>query len=132
MDNQIVSTITVKNVEFLDRGGAVGRVYRTVVSVLMLANLLRKAVVRYSPKYQRGFKKTQDDPQAYEVMLPISDPTLQIDRRRAEAMAVKLLQGELGNTEIVWNARLEDEGDEPVFDSMKKQLAIASSLTIPD
>src|SRR5262249_32728512 len=80
MSNAISSATTVHKVDYLDRPG-IGPVYRAVISIKTLADLLRKAVVRYSPLYQRGFKRVTDDPHAYDVLLPITDPTLQIDHR---------------------------------------------------
>src|SRR5437773_7653431 len=99
MNTEVQTATVVRNVDFLERPG-IGRVYRAIVTVALLASLLRKAVVRYSPLYQRGFRRPTDDPAAFDVLLEITNPTLNIDRRRAEAMAVKYLKGPLFNTEI--------------------------------
>src|SRR5262249_10170107 len=97
-----------------------------------LASLLRRSVVRYSPMYQRGFRKTQEDPRDYDVMLPIHDDKLQIDHKRSREIAVKLLMGKLGNPEVVWNARQEEDANPPTYDGKSKQLLIESSITMPD
>ncbi|WP_158622343.1 DNA sulfur modification protein DndB [Corallococcus sp. CA047B] len=130
--SNVVSATVVHDVyDYVDRPG-IGRIYRAKVSVRTLATLLRKAVVRYSPKYQRGFKKVEDEPLAYEVMLPITDPRLQINVKRAEEIAVKYLQEDLFSDSIVWNARIEDGFSEPEWDNETKELRIHTSITIPD
>jgi hypothetical protein len=130
----VVSSTVIKDVDFLERGGEIGRVYRGRVSVHTLGLLLRRSVVRYSPMYQRGFRKIEEDPRAYDVMLPINDPRLQIDHKRSQEIAIKLLAGQLGNPEVVWNARVEiEEGAGlPVYDPKSRELSIESSVTMPD
>ena len=121
-----------------------GYIYRAVIPMDDLYELLRKSVVRYAPRYQRGFKnkyleeKTDAD---YDVLLPITDTTLQIDHKRAASMAVKYLMAYNGygekhlfNSQLFWNARVED-GDEEgsvTYDEAKKELSINTVITVPD
>lgn len=132
MTNQISSAIVVGNVrDYVDLPGT-GRIYRALVTVNTLARLLRKSVVRYAPQYQRGFKKVQEDPGAYHVLLPITDSSLQINRKRAEEMAVKYLQGVLFAASLVWNARKDADEPAPEYDATTHDLKIFSDITIPD
>jgi hypothetical protein len=128
----VVSSTVIKDVDFLERGRDIGRVYRGRISVYRFGALLRRSVVRYSPMYQRGFRKAEEDPHAYGVMLSITDPRLQIDHKRSQEIAVKLLSGQLGNPEVVWNARLEEDAERPKYDAKTSELSIESSITLPD
>jgi hypothetical protein len=112
----------------------VGMVYRAIVSVGDLAGFMRRSVVRYSPKYQRGFKKSLGDVEElrYAQLLPIDHPDLQLDPARASVMAVKFLQGRLYTSHVTWNARQEPGNPEPNFEESNGILTLEHTLTIPD
>lgn len=130
--NEINSAVVVRDVrDYVEMPGT-GRIYRALITVTMLARLLRKSVVRYSPKYQRGFKKTDEDPTAYQVLLPITDKSLDIKRKRAEEMAVKYLLGKLFSASLIWNARKDPDEPAPEYDATTHDLKIFSEITIPD
>ncbi|MGG6382449.1 DNA sulfur modification protein DndB [Paenarthrobacter sp. NEAU-H11] len=130
--NDISSAVVVRDVrDFVEMPGT-GRVYRALITVATLAKLLRKSVVRYSPKYQRGFKKVEDDPNAYHVLLPITDKALQINRKRSEEMAVKYLTGALFSASLIWNARKDPAEPAPEYDPTTHDLKIFTEITIPD
>jgi hypothetical protein len=126
-------TISLDGVTRITRPG-VGHIYRAVVSIADLAGFLRKAVVRYAPKYQRGFKSDLIDvkEERFSHLIPIDHPDLQIDPRRAHEMAVKYLRGTLYTSMITWNARSEPRGKEPQYDEDTMSLRIDGVLTIPD
>jgi hypothetical protein len=77
------------------------------------------------PKYQRGFRRSQEDiPEAdYDLLLPITDERLQLDLRRAQAMGVKFLMALNGDKRgkhlftsfVVWNARHGEGRPEPTL-----------------
>lgn len=130
--NEISSAVVVRNVrDFVEMPGT-GRVYRALITVAVLSRLLRKSVVRYSPKYQRGFKRLEEDPDAYQVLLPITDKSLQINRKRAEEMAVKYLLGMLFSATLIWNARKDPDEPAPEYDATTHDLKIFTEITIPD
>ncbi len=132
MTNDINAAIVVRDVrDFVELPGT-GRIYRALITIAVLARLLRKSVVRYAPQYQRGFKKVEEDPTAYHVLLPITDKSLQINRKRAEEMAVKYLQGVLFAASLVWNARKDPDEPPPEYDATTHDLKIFSDITIPD
>jgi DNA-sulfur modification-associated len=112
----------------------IGPVYRSVISIATLHQLLKKAVVRYAPKYQRGFRLKADDlpEDNYGVLLPLNSDNLALDTRRAEAMAVKYLQRRLFTSHVTWNVRIDTEEDLPHYDEDKSMLTITSEITVPD
>jgi DNA-sulfur modification-associated len=112
----------------------VGPVYRGVISLADLAQFLRRATIRYSPLYQRGFKQNLVDVEdwKYHNLLPLDHPDLQIKPDRARAMAVKFLQGKLFTCSIVWNARKTEGAPEPKYDEKAGTLLLETVLTIPD
>lgn len=127
------SGILLKNVDSIYKPGF-GKVYRGVIPILELYKGLIKGDIRYAPKYQRGFKLTQEDldEKEYNQVCLLTDTRLQIDDKRAMEMAVKYLSGNLFNTEIIWNARSDNDYDNPVYNKEEKTLQIDSFLTIPD
>ena len=73
-----------------------------------LHDAIKHSTIRYAPRYQRGFKKHQEKGDAdYDLLLPIDHPELQIDPKRAQAMAVKFLQGRLYTSHVTWDARVK-------------------------
>ncbi|MBV9108759.1 MAG: hypothetical protein JO306_05100, partial [Gemmatimonadetes bacterium] len=129
-----ISSVTkLQNVTRILRPG-IGPVYRAVVSLADLAQFLRRATLRYSPLYQRGFKTAlvDVDDWKYRNLLPLDHPDLQIKPERARAMAVKFLQGNLFTCSLVWNARKSDGQSEPTYDEKTSTLLVESVLTIPD
>ena len=139
----VKSAVTVTDVTRIPWPG-VDYVYRAVVPIDDLYELLRKSVVRYAPRYQRGFKNKyleEKKDSDYDVLLPITDPTLQIDEKRAASMAVKYLMAYHGygekhlfNSQLFWNARIENGNieDSVTYDAEKKELAIHTVITVPD
>src|SRR5262249_17955624 len=71
--------ITVTDVTRIDRVGT-GPIYRAVVSLEVLHDLLKTSTIRYAPRYQRGFKKQSGDipDAAYDQLLPLTHPDLDI------------------------------------------------------
>jgi hypothetical protein len=124
---------TLQGVTGINRRG-VGTVYRAIVSVGDLAGFMRRSIIRYAPKYQRGFKKSLGDvdKQRFEQLLPIDHPDLQLDPKRAAVMAVKFLQGRLYTSHVTWNARQERGSPQPEFNREKGSLVLEHTLTIPD
>lgn len=112
----------------------IGAVYRAVISLADLATYLRRATVRYSPLYQRGFSDRMVDVEEwkYATLLPLDHPELQIKPERANAMAVKFLQGRLYTTSVVWNARQEEGVPAPKFDEGTATLELQNVITVPD
>src|SRR5919201_1321457 len=104
MPSQLTSANQLSDVTMIERRG-IGPVYRATLSLEDLYSAMRRAVIRYSPRYQRGFKNwaeaSEDD---LNLLLPIHDDKLQIQTERAEMMAVKYLQGRLYSAHITWNA----------------------------
>ena len=137
----ISSAVKVSDVTRVFRPG-IGPVYRAVVQIGDLYHLLSNAVIRYAPRYQRGFNnkslisaKESD----YDRLLPLNDMTLQISTDRAQEMAVKYLKANSGDpnivlfsSNIVWNARQEDGRPTPFFDEKNRELSIYTAITIPD
>jgi DNA-sulfur modification-associated len=130
--SRLSSTTALSDVTFIERRG-LGRIYRATISVEDLHNAIRRAVIRYAPRYQRGLanwaEATEDD---LNVLLPISDDKTQINPRRAQEMAVKYLLGKLYTAHIAWNARREGDAPEPDFDDERRTLVIESTITVPD
>ncbi|MHB8694791.1 MAG: DNA sulfur modification protein DndB [Solirubrobacteraceae bacterium] len=130
--SKLSSSTTLSEVTFIERRG-MGRIYRATITIEDLYNAIRKATIRYAPRYQRGLKNwaesTEDD---LDVLLPIADDKAQINPRRAQEMAVKYLLGKLYTAHIAWNARHEDDSPEPDFDDEQKTLIIESTITVPD
>ncbi|WP_187774287.1 DNA sulfur modification protein DndB [Lolliginicoccus suaedae] len=123
----------------------IGYVYRAIIPIHDLYEQLRRSVVRYAPRYQRGFKSRfagEMKDSDYDVLLPITDPTLQIDPKRAAAMAVKYLMAyndeddkHLFNADVIWNARIEGAGDQEdsvTYDEKGQLLTVHSVITVPD
>lgn len=130
---RIRANITLEGVSAVERRG-IGWVYRGVISVADLYYYLRNSFVMYSPRFQRGYTPSLIDveEERYDHLLPITHPDLQIDRKRSEAMAAKLLTEQLYTVSIVWNARHDTSGLEPEYDDDTSTLRIPTKLTIPD
>jgi len=136
----LTSRTEVSNVTAIRRPG-VGPIYRAVVTIDQLYEALRDSTIRYAPKYQRGFRRSQEDiPEAdYDLLLPVTDERLQLDLRRAQAMAVKFLMALSGDKRgkrlftsfVVWNARHGDARPEPTLRD-DGTLEIRAPITVPD
>lgn len=136
----LTSRTEVTNVTAIQRPG-VGYIYRAVITIGLLYEALRDSVIRYAPKYQRGFRRSAEDiPEAdYELLLPINDEKLQLDVRRAQAMAVKFLMALNGDKRgkrlftsfVVWNARSGKGRPEPKLNS-DGTLELRTVITVPD
>jgi len=134
------SRTEVSNVTAIRRPG-VGAIYRAVITIDQLYEALRDSVIRYAPKYQRGFRRSQEDiaEADYDLLLPINDDRLQLDLRRAQAMAVKFLMAMAGDVRgkrlftsfVVWNARHGEGRPEPVLRD-DGTLEIRTVITVPD
>jgi DNA-sulfur modification-associated len=136
----LISRTEVTNVTAIQRPG-VGYIYRAVITIGLLYQALRDSVIRYAPRYQRGFRRSQEDiPEAdYDLLLPINDERLQLDLRRAQAMAVKFLIALNGDPRgkrlftsfVVWNARRDEGRPEPKLHE-DGTLELRTVLTVPD
>jgi hypothetical protein len=128
----LTSSIRLEGVTMIDRRG-IGPVYRAQISVGTLYRAIRRSTIRYAPKYQRGYKNFAEKTEAdLEMLLPVTHPDLQLDDKRAMAMAIKYLDGRLYTSHVTWNARREDDVDEPRYDRQTSSLEIESAITIPD
>src|SRR4051794_38373237 len=132
MPSQLTSATQLSGVTMIERRG-IGPVYRATLSLEDLYYAMRRSLIRYSPRYQRGFKNWAEmDEHDLDVLLPIHDDKLQIQPERAEMMAVKYLQGRLYTSHITWNARREPGTPPPVYDDEQGALHIESTITVPD
>lgn len=128
--SKVSSTITLDDVDRIERRG-VGTIFRGVISIADLYQLLKRGTIRYAPKYQRGFKSSEDLPVSeYDRLFLINDAKLQIDPIRARVMAVKFLSGILYTSHVTWNVR--DEGDGDVYDEEQRKATLEGDITIPD
>jgi hypothetical protein len=130
--SQLVHTTELTDVTVINRRG-IGPVYRATISLQDLYHAIRKAIIKYSPRYQRGYDKwaeaSEDD---LSVLLPLTDKNLQISNARAQMMAVKYLRGKLFTSHITWNARKELGMPEPELDDEQHSLRIDTTITVPD
>jgi hypothetical protein len=130
--SKLSSATTLSDVTFIERRG-LGRIYRATISIDDLYSAIRRAVIRYAPRYQRGLANWADaKDDDLDVLLPIADDKAQINPRRAQEMAVKYLLGKLYTAHIAWNARREDGNPEPDFDDEQRRLVIETTITVPD
>lgn len=135
---KFVTNVLIEGVDRIWRPG-IGYVYKGRISIGDLAEALLNGQIKYAPKYQRGQKPSDDNDFTEKTLLDISDPTLAIERKRAEAMAAKYLvplsdgaDRELYNPDIIWNARKEPNRPEPDYTPSKRTLTVHSTITIPD
>ncbi len=132
MPSVLVRTTTLTDVRRIDRRG-IGPVYRASISLDNLYRFIRNGDIHYSPRYQRGFGKWADfTDDALNALLPITDTKLQIKNERALAMAIKYLDGRLYTSNIVWNARVDDETPEAEYNDDEHTLSIYGTITVPD
>jgi hypothetical protein len=133
----VSAPVVLKGVTQIYRRG-IGPVYRGIIPIGQLYRLLKRNLVQYSPRYQRGFKPVEGDldERLYDDLYPLHlhglSVELQLDERKAEEMAVKYLLSKLFSSHITWNARREENVPEPEYDEENESLAIESSITIPD
>jgi hypothetical protein len=132
MPSQLLATTELTDVTVIQRRG-IGPVYRATISLNDLYFAIRQAVIRYSPRYQRGYEKWGEALETdLDMLVPITDGQLQISNARAQMMAVKYLRGRLFTSHITWNARREPGLPEPDFDDEQNSLRINSPITVPD
>jgi hypothetical protein len=111
----------------------IGWIYRAEISLQDLFEAIRRSVVRYAPRYQRGFKKWDAKTEAeLDQLLPIGHPELQLSLDRSRAMAVKYLKGRLYTSHVTWNARQEPGYPEPEYHDENGTLTIETPITVPD
>jgi hypothetical protein len=119
----------------------IGMVYRGEITIGQLAKALGDNTILYAPKYQRGFKNTEEDPSEYEGLFRIDDERLRIDEKRAATIAAKYLMAMVGegdivlyNPDVIWNIRDDEDGRVPTpeYDAAGKVLKVFSKITIPD
>jgi hypothetical protein len=133
----VSAPVMLEGVTQINRRG-IGSVYRGIIPIGQLYHLLRRNLVQYSPRYQRGFKSVEDDldESLYDELYPLhfhgGKINLQLDYHKAEEMAVKYLQNKLFSSHVTWNARLEENAPEPKYDEENETLTIQSFITIPD
>ena len=130
--------VIIENVDRIYRPG-IGYVYKGRISIGDLAEALKRGDIKYAPKYQRGQKRSADTDFDSTTLLDISDPKLDIQVRRAQAMAAKYVIGmfdqpdrEFYNPDIIWNARKDDHAPEVEYSPAKRTLTVHSTITIPD
>jgi DNA-sulfur modification-associated len=130
--SKLTSSTQLSSVTVIERRG-LGPVYRATLSLQDLYMAIRRATIRYAPRYQRGFRKwsetSEDD---LDLLLPIHDEQLQIQPERACMMAVKYLLGRLYSAHVTWNARREPGVPPPYVDDEQGVLHIHSTITVPD
>ena len=130
--SKLTSSTQLEDVTVIERR-EVGPVYRATLSLQDLYDAIRKATVRYSPRYQRGFKNWADAREDdLDLLVPMHDENLQIQPERAQMMAVKYLQGRLFSAHVTWNARQEPGVPPPYVDDETGVLHIESTITVPD
>lgn len=131
--SKITAGITLHEVDRLERRG-IGVVYRGIIDLMSLFLLLNRGIIRYSPRYQRGFSSRDDLPEAdYDKLYLINDQKLQIDPLRARVMAVKYLLGRLFTTHVTWNVRHEDDADhDDQWDEESRTVTLEADVTVPD
>ncbi len=132
--------ITIKPVYRIIRRG-VGDVYYGSYPILRLHEAMKNGLVRYAPKYQRGFKRKHEDEDP-NSLYDINNPALDIKAKRAASIAAKYLLGlsdapiegntRLFNTDIVWNARSGEGYDKPNYNEEDGSVTVYSNITIPD
>jgi hypothetical protein len=117
----------------------IGYVYRGRITIGELYDGLEDGLIKYSPKYQRGYKPSLNLEADPHKLVPITDEDLMIEKWRAEAMAAKYLVAVSGtgpkvlyNPDVVWNARKDDHRPDPEWDEQSGHLDIYTILTIPD
>lgn len=117
----------------------IGHVYRGKITIGDLHDGLADGLIKYSPKYQRGWRPNLNREADPHDLVPITEPGLNIELWRAEAMAAKYLVALSGagpkvlyNPDVVWNARKDDHRPDPKWDPDTRHLDIYTVLTIPD
>ncbi|KOX20257.1 hypothetical protein ADK67_30935 [Saccharothrix sp. NRRL B-16348] len=125
-------SVALHDVDRIERRG-IGVVFRGIITIGALYEYLRRGIVRYSPRYQRGFRTTEDLPESeFDKLFLINDERLQIDPMRARAIAVKYLKGWLFTSHVTWNVRVPDGYDGHAYDSKKRTANLEGDLTVPD
>lgn len=131
----LTAPIVLEDVTGIPRRG-MGRVYRAALSVFDVGRAVKRGIVKYSPVYQRGFKKKELETikkDEWDLLLPLNHPKLQLDPDRAMQMAVKFLDGRLYTSHITWNARADTGSKEPTFDEEERTLTLEDvDITVPD
>lgn len=130
-------TVQIEDVHRVKRPG-IGYVYVGRISIGDLAEALADGDLRYAPKYQRGMKQSDDNSFDSDTLLEITNDKLEIQVKRAEAMAAKYLMAlkadpdrMLFNPDVIWNARL-DPDRMPEYDQKSRILTVRTTITIPD
>jgi hypothetical protein len=135
---KFTKNVTIDSVDRIWRP-RIGYVYKGRISIGDLAVALMEGDIKYAPKYQRGQKQGDDNDFDANTLLDITNDKLDIQHRRAEAMAAKYVMGllhaerEFYNPDIIWNARKEEEDHQQVeYSTSKRTLTVHSTITIPD
>lgn len=130
-------TVQIEDVHRVKRPG-IGYVYVGRISIGELAEALVDGDLRYAPKYQRGMKPHDENVFDNDTLLEITNDKLEIQVKRAEAMAAKYLMAlkdvpdrMLFNPDVIWNARL-DTDRMPEYDAKSRTLTVRTTITIPD
>jgi hypothetical protein len=116
----------------------IGYVYRGRTTVGDLFDGLEDGFIKYSPKYQRGYRPSLNLEANPHDLVSLGDDKLAIERWRAEAMAAKYLGAVndagkvLYNPDVVWNARKDGHRPDPKWNPDNRHLDIFTILTIPD
>ena len=133
----VMKYITIQGVLRVKRP-RIGYVYQGKITIGELALGLINGDIKYAPKYQRGLKQSDENVIDESMLLPITDDRLLIDKKRADAMAVKYLMALNGQDsalyapEVIWNARDLPEVTAPTYKEKDRTLIIHTGLSIPD
>lgn len=109
-------------------------VYRGALSIYDVFKAVQRGKIKYSPVYQRGFKRGEIDtmkPEEWNRLLELSNSRLDLDPKKAMAMAVKYLQGKLYTSHLTWNVRNERGAGEPEYTDHRLKLDDVD-ITVPD
>ncbi len=141
----VLPQIIISDVTKIVRPG-VGPVYRAVVPMSTVYEMLRDGYIKYSPKYQRGFQPGVVDSKSagdFEELLPFDNSEIQVKESRSAEIAVKYLLGSsnrriggaikaLYSADLTWNARRDEDRPAPTYDEDTRELSVRSMITVPD
>lgn len=135
---KFIKNVVIEDIHRVKRPG-IGDVYTGRITVGDLADALTSGDVKYAPKYQRGFKPSEDNVYDPDTLVDIHSEKLLIETKRAEAMAAKYLialSGEgtrfLFNPDVIWNARRDPNRPAADYDPRHRRLTLHSTITVPD
>src|SRR5205809_1120803 len=133
--SKLAAPITLDDVMRVRRRG-MPFVYRATLAIQEVYKAVQRGKIKYSPVYQRGYKRALLDslkPDEWKRLLELSNPRLDLDAKKAMAMAVKYLQGRLYTSHVTWNVRDVRGAGEPSYDEKQRKLKLDDvDITVPD